>query len=106
MTEKTELIIADADRPKAFLELSDEALGRFCRLYLIQIENAVGIHAGKKALPLDLAMSMHGSIALYRMAFMTNAGELHLTHTEVEWGGQNRGDWEMILRRIDKIAEE
>ena len=101
MIEKTELLIADADRPKAFLELSDEALGRFCRVYLIQIENAVGMHAGEEALPMDLAMSMHGSIALYRMAFRANAGELHLTHTEVEWNGEKRGDWEMILRRVD-----
>lgn len=105
MIEKTELLIADADRPKAFLELSDEALGRFCRLYLIQIENAVGINAGNKAMPLELAMSMHGSISLYRMAFRADAGELRLTHEEVEWGGENRGDWEMILRRIDARSD-
>ena len=105
MSDKTKLIIADEDRPKAFLELSDEALGRFCRAYLIQIQKQVGIHAGNRELPLSAAMSMHGSIALYRMALEANAGELHLTHEAVEWGGENRGDWEMILRRIDSGEE-
>lgn len=102
MSGETKLTIAEEDRPKAFLELTDEALGRFARSYLIQIGRQVDTHAGNREMPLPIAMSMHGSIALYRMAFEANAGELHLTHSEVEWGGENRGDWEMILRRVDQ----
>lgn len=105
---KTKLIIADEDKPKAFLELSDEALGRFCRAYLIRIEQALHRHAGNTKLPVPLATSMHGCIAMYRMALEANAAELVLEHSEVTWGGKERGDWEMTLRQIrqpDEVEE-
>lgn len=98
-TEETKLIIADKDRPLAFLELDDVTLGRFARSYLIQMERSIHKHAGDKEMPLALAMSMHGAIALYRMAAEANAGEMHLKHAGVEWGGEQHGDWEVIVRR-------
>lgn len=98
-TEATTLHVAEADKPLAFLELSDEALGRFARSYLIQIERAVHVRAGEAEMPLTLAMSMHGAIALYRMAAEANAGKLTLEHEDVEWGGKQRGNWSVTIRQ-------
>ncbi len=103
--DKTELLIADADLPLAFLELSDEALAKFCRRYLMMVEEQVHASAGEREMPVSLAMSMHGAIALYRIAFEANAGELHLTHEGVEWGGEQRGDWEIIIRCLRSAQE-
>lgn len=99
MSDKTRLIVAEADKPLSFLELDDETLGRFARSYLIQIERSVHQSAGDREMPISLAMSMHGAIALYRIASEANAGELHLTHEGVVWGNEPQGDWEVIVRR-------
>lgn len=100
MSEETKLIIAEQDKPLAFLELDDVTLGRFCRNYLIQVERAVHLSAGKKKMPLSLAMSMHAAISLYRLAVDANAGELTLKHEAVEWGGKQHGDWSLTLKRL------
>lgn len=99
MADKTELIIADADRPLAYLELSDEALGRFCRGYLIMLERCLHKHAGNNNLDLSVATGMHGCISLYRLAAQANAGELIFEHKGVEWGGEQQGDWTLTIRR-------
>lgn len=100
MANKTELIIADADKPLAFLDLDDTTLGKFARAHLIQMERAVQAHAGANGMPIDLVASMHGSISLYKMAAKSNAGELTLKHDGVEWGGKQQGDWTLTIKRI------
>lgn len=102
MTDETKLHIAEADRDLAFLELTDEALGRFCRSYLINMERQLRIFAGNKSMPLDLAMGMHGSISLYRLCDKANAGDVTFNHEGVEWGGKQHGDWSITITRQPK----
>lgn len=96
---KTELIIDPADRDLAFLELDDVALGRFARSYLIMIERQLHAVAGKREMPLPIAMSMHGAISLYRMCADANAAEVTLQHEGVEWGGKLQGNWTIKISR-------
>jgi hypothetical protein len=97
--DKTQLLIADADRPRAYLELDDETLGKFARSFLIQCEQAFERYAGNKKMPLSLVTSMHGSIALYRLCAESNANSAHFNHEGVEFGGKNQGDWSITVRR-------
>lgn len=100
MSEETKLIIADADVPLAYLELSDEVLGRFARQHLIQCEKAYHKHAANTEMPLAVVTSMHASIALYRLCDEANAATMTLNHEGVSWRNDDHGDWRITVERI------
>lgn len=99
---KTELPISAADRPLAYLELSDEALGRFARRHLISCARAGVMKAEADNLPLDAVTSMHASISLYRIACKAKATTMTLKHEGVSWAGEEQGDWSLTITRDGK----
>jgi hypothetical protein len=104
--DETKLYVADADRHLAFLELDDVSLGRFCRSYLIEVERALHKTAGDKSMPLSLAASMHGAIALYRIAVEANAGKYTLNQEGVVWAGEQQGNWRLVVERTSPSPPE
>lgn len=101
---ETRLLISDADRPLAYLELSDEALGRFTRQHLIQCEQAHHRHAAKMEMPFSVVTSIHASIALYRLCDEANAATMTLTHEGVSWRSEDHGDWRITVERLGSVT--
>lgn len=97
---RTTLIIAPADRELDYPELSDLVLGRFARNHLILTERAHVKNAARRDMPLNVAMTMHASICLYKLCADAGVGELELKHGGLTWSGEEHGDWSLTLRRL------
>ncbi len=105
MNAETQLIVSDADKPLAYLDLSDEALGRFARWHIIQCEKAHIRHASSTEMPLSVVTSMHAAIALYRLCDEAGAGEMTLTHEGVSWRGKEQGNWQIAIQRNSEAPD-
>jgi hypothetical protein len=101
---KTKLFIHPDDLPLTFPELDDVALGRFARSYLAECERAFHKVAGEKEMPFSLIASMHGALALYRIALEANAETYTLTSEGVTVAGEPQGDWKVTVKRLKRPA--
>lgn len=102
------LLIADRDKPLAYLELDDATLGRFARYHLLETNKAAGRDAVGREMPLVISMAMHAKVALahlYTAVFGECDHVWEMTLQGLSWKGQpNGGDWRITVQRLPFAA--
>lgn len=105
MTKQTKLYVSDADKELAWLDVSDEALGRFARWFIIMANKDNIERAEAKDMPMLSLMAMHGGIALCRMAHEANADTFTTEFTNAKSASGNMGDWKITVKRVKAKSE-
>lgn len=98
------LLIADKDKPLAYLELDDVTLGRFARYHLLETNKAAGRDAVGREMPLTISLAMHAKVALAHL-YTAVFGECdHIWEMRLQglsWKGQpDGGDWLITVQRM------
>lgn len=101
---KSVLVIGEADLKRAYLELDDRSLAAFARRHLIACARASEKFAAKRSMPIETALAMHGSLALYRICKEGGWSEMKLDHEGVTWSGADQGDWRIVVTRLPQSS--
>jgi hypothetical protein len=96
---KTQLLVSDADKEKAWLDVDDESLGRFCRWFIIKANEADAEAAEASDMPMLSLMAMHAGVALCRFAHDCNAETYTADLKQVSSASGPLGDWKITVKK-------
>lgn len=107
--QETVLLVADGDKPLAYLELSDASLAAFARHHLMENERAAGWDAGRREMPLVVSSAMHAKIALIRLHAAVSgdtSGICEFRCYGVSWANMpDGGDWRITVERLPRDSD-
>jgi hypothetical protein len=98
--DETVLLVSDADKELAWLDVSTEALGQFCRWFIIKANQTEAERAEAEDMPMLSLMAMHAGVALARFAHEANATTFTTKLTAVKSASGPLGDWKITVKQL------